>query len=170
MTEYLNRKGVESSAIGTLFLTTRAQRARDLTRQPVCRDRRRTRALSRPVHQPVDPGGGWEKQDPRLPAPTFTTNIADRRAVAEGSADMTRANRSPTEQTTRGLRDQSVLTPAQAARQCHQAAVLGPAAAGHRRFRSKASDWNLGFRGGALHSCSASSAVNPGEVKWEMSV
>ena len=38
--------------------------------------------------------------------------------------------------------------------------VSGPAR--HRRLRSVASDWNLGFRGGALHSCWESSAVEPG--------
>ncbi len=32
----------------------------------------------------------------------------------------------------------------------------------HRQFRSEASDCNLGFRW-ALHSCSESSAVEPGE-------
>ena len=38
----------------------------------------------------------------------------------------------------------------------------GQDVARHRRFRSEASDWNLGFRGGALHSCSERSAVEPG--------
>ena len=68
-----------------------------------------------------------------------------RRAVAGGGTDMTGANRSPTQQTTRGLRCQSVPTPAQAARQGLQAAVLGQDSAGHRRFRSEANDWNLGL-------------------------
>ena len=31
-----------------------------------------------------------------------------------------------------------------------------------RRFRSKASNWSLGFRGEGLHSLSESSAVEPG--------
>ena len=67
--------------------------------------------------------------------------------VIEGSADMTGANRSPTQHTTRGLRCQSVPTPAQAARQGLQAAVLRQDSACHRRFQSEASDWNLGFEG-----------------------
>ncbi len=52
-----------------------------------------------------------------------------------------------------------------AARAGLQAAILGHDSACHRRVRSKASDLNLGFRGGALHSCSPpdSSAVEPGE-------
>ena len=33
----------------------------------------------------------------------------------------------------------------QAARPCLQAALLGQDSAGHHRFRTKASDWNLGF-------------------------
>ena len=43
-----------------------------------------------------------------------------------------------------------------------QAAVFGQDSACHRRFRTEASDWNSGFRRGALHSCSESSAVEPG--------
>ena len=39
---------------------------------------------------------------------------------------------------------------AEPVRQGLQAAVLGPAAAGHRRFRSEARDWNLGFPRGAV--------------------
>ena len=35
-----------------------------------------------------------------------------------------------------------------------QAAVLGQNCACHRRFRTEASDWDLGFGGGALHSWS----------------
>ena len=46
---------------------------------------------------------------------------------------------------------------------CHlQTAVLGPTTAGHRRFRSNASDWNLDFRREAFRSCSESSAGEPG--------
>ncbi len=48
-----------------------------------------------------------------------------------------------------------------------QSAVLGQNATCHRRCRSEASDWNLGFRGGALHSRSESSAVEPGESQME---
>ena len=47
--------------------------------------------------------------------------------------------------------------------QGHQAAVLMQDLARHRRFQSEASDCNLGFRGGALHSCLESSAMEPGE-------
>ncbi len=40
--------------------------------------------------------------------------------------------------------------PCQAVRQSLKAAVLGQDSACHRRFRSEASDWNLGFRGGVM--------------------
>ncbi len=49
------------------------------------------------------------------------------------------------------------------ARQGLQAAVLGQDSALDRRFRSKTSGLELGLSGGALHSCSESSAVEPGE-------
>ncbi len=76
-----------------------------------------------------------------------TQSVVTRGAIAGGGADMTRAIRSPTQQTVRDLRCQSVPTPAQAARQGLQAVVLGQDSARHRRFRSEASDWNLGLRG-----------------------
>ncbi len=61
----------------------------------------------------------------------------------------------PTQQTTRGLRCQSVPTAAQTARQGPQAAVVGQDSACQRRF-TKVSGW-------ALHSCLERSAVEPGE-------
>ncbi len=54
-------------------------------------------------------------------------------------------------------------TPAQVARQGLQAPGLGQDSACQRRFRSEASDWNLGSPRGALHSSSESSVVEPGE-------
>jgi len=64
-----------------------------------------------------------------------TQSVVTRRAVAKSSADMTGASRSPTQQTTRDLRCQSVPTPAaaQAVRQSHQAGVLGQDSACHPR-------------------------------------
>ena len=56
-----------------------------------------------------------------------------------------------------------VPTLAKAARQGLQAAAVGQDSANHRRFQSGASDWNLGFRGEALHSSSQSSVAEPGE-------
>ncbi len=41
--------------------------------------------------------------------------------------------------------------------------TLGQDSACHRLLRTEASDWNLGFRVGALHSCSELSAVEPNE-------
>ncbi len=76
---------------------------------------------------------------------------------------MTGANRSPTRPTMRSLRCQSVPTADQAARRGLLATVLGQDSACHRRFRTEASDWNVGFLGEALHSRSESSAVEPGE-------
>ncbi len=40
---------------------------------------------------------------------------------------------------------------------------LGAGLGLHRRLRSEATDWNSGFRRGAVQSCSESSAVEPGE-------
>ena len=94
-----------------------------------------------------------------------TQSVVTRGAIGEGSADMTGANRSPTQQTTRGLRCQSVPTPTRAARQGLHAAVLGQDSVCHRRFRIEASDCNLGFRARALHSWSERSAVEPGEAQ-----
>lgn len=53
--------------------------------------------------------------------------------------------------------------PAEADRHGLQAAVLRQDSACHRRFRTEANDRNLGFRRGALHSCSEGSAVEPGK-------
>ncbi len=50
-----------------------------------------------------------------------------------------------------------------------QAAVLGQDSARHRRFRSVASDCNLGFRGGALHWYSNGPAMEPDEAMCELS-
>ena len=60
-------------------------------------------------------------------------------------------------------------TSAQAARQGLQTAVLGQDSARHRRFRSVASDCNLGFPGAALHWYSKIPAMEPDEAIWEMS-
>lgn len=56
-------------------------------------------------------------------------------------------------------------TPAQAARHGLQTAFLGRDSARRCRFRSEASECNLRFGGGALHSWSENPAVEPGEVQ-----
>ena len=69
--------------------------------------------------------------------------------VIEGSADMTGANRSPTQHTTRGLRCQSVPAPAQAARQGLQEGRLGAGLGLSPSIPDRSKRLELGFPGGA---------------------
>ncbi len=57
----------------------------------------------------------------------------------------------------------------QKTRQGLQAAVLGQDSACHHRFRSEASDWNLGFRGGRYTRARKARRWSRAKVKWEMS-
>ena len=50
-----------------------------------------------------------------------------------------------------------------------QAAVLGQDSACHLRFRSKPSDWNLGFRGGRYTRARKARRWSRAKIKWELS-
>ncbi len=76
---------------------------------------------------------------------------------------MTGANRLPTQQTTRGLRCQSVPTPAQAARKGLKAALPCQESASPTPSPDASPPSGLGTRGGMLCSCSNGPAVESGE-------
>ena len=61
-------------------------------------------------------------------------------------------------------------TPSQAARKGLQAAVLGQDSACDRRFRTEASDWNLGFRGACNTRARKARQWSRAKVIWKMSL
>ncbi len=121
---------------------------------------------SRPIRHVSTGRGG--RAAPAVPGyPGSDTPV--RRAVAEGSADMTSASRSPTQQRTRGLRCQSVPTPAQAARRGLQNALPCQDSASRPRPRTQAHHRALELEGGCYAGARMARRWSRAKVIWEMS-
>jgi len=88
---------------------------------------------------------------------------AARRAVAEGCADMTGANRLPAQPTTRGLRCQCVPTPVEAARWASKLHLFCHDSPLRACYRMQIRLWGLAFDAGGLYWCSNEPAAESGE-------
>jgi len=91
------------------------------------------------------------------------TDKTTRRAVAEGRADMTSANRLPAQPTTKGLRCQCVPTPAEAARWASKLHLFCHDSPLRACCRTQIRLWGFAFNAGGLYWSSNDPAAESGE-------